>query len=629
MRRRPLSSLPHRRTRRLAAAALALCLASAAGAQTAPLPDWSSFTGTGSDSAVAADAAGNSLALTSPAGGAITLTRRSTTGQLIWQRSLATLGTPARGTSVLLDANGGSLVTGALVDAVGTPQAALVARLDSAGNLLWQDVLPGAFSQALRGGIDAAGLAYVLSHLPRPGTSFTDLVLAQYGAAGQRQWSRTTGARYSGSGSALLVSPAGVSTLTGTSDTPGQQLLSAYDAAGNLIAARQIASSDALGLAAGRTGEVVAVGAGGLGFLVVKHDAALNELWRTSHAAAGGAQRVAVDAAGNLLVSGVTNAQTGQLTVISNDWLTLKLDPTGALLWRHQLGTLSNRDDAPTALALGSDGAAYLTGSGWYRPAGATDSLSDQRSIVTLKLGSDGAQRWLANTPAALQGAALALGADGGVLVLGDSTSFLGTAPTHVLMRYPQTGLPNQAPLALASASPASGSAPLNVVFSPAGSSDTDGLITSWRWDFGDGQSAITTSGSPISHSYAAAGSYSARLTVLDSLGAAGVSAPVVVNVAAAAPPKPTAITLAATSVVGGQTVRATVRLSTAAGATVALSSSNRTVASVPASLVVPAGASQGEVVISTAKVRKNTAVTIRATANGASASTTLTVRVR
>jgi hypothetical protein len=71
------------------------------------------------------------------------------------------------------------------------------------------------------------------------------------------------------------------------------------------------------------------------------------------------------------------------------------------------------------------------------------------------------------------------------------------------------------------------------------------------------------------------------------------------------------------------------VRLSTAAGATVALSSSNRTVASVPASLVVPAGASQADVVISTTKVRKNTAVTIRATANGASASTTLTVRVR
>jgi PKD repeat protein len=492
-------------------------------------------------------------------------------------------------------------------------------------------VLPGVFGLALRGGIDAAGLAYVLSQQARPGSSpvVTDLVLTQYSAAGQRLWSRTTGAGSSQSASALLVSPAGVSTLTGTSGIPGQQLLASFDGAGNPIATRSIASSGPLGLAAGRNGEVVAVGAGDLGFLVVKHDAALNELWRTSHAASGGAQRVAVDAAGNLLVSGVTNAQTGQLTVVSNDWLTLKLDPSGALLWRHQLGTLTNRDDAPAALALGSDGAAYLTGSGWFRPAGATDSLSDQRSTVTLKLGSDGAPRWLANTPAALRGAALALGGDGGVLVLGDSTQLLAGDGSHVLLRYPQTGAANQSPLAVASASPASGTAPLNVVFSPAGSGDADGLVTSWRWDFGDGQSLTTSSGIAVSHSYAAAGSYSARLTVTDSLGASGVSAPVVVNVAAAAPPKPTAITLAATSVLGGQTVRATVRLSTAAGATVALSSSNRTVASVPASLVVPAGASQADVVISTTKVRKNTAVTIRATANGASASTTLTVRVR
>lgn len=628
MRHHPLSLLRNHQPGRLVAA-LALCLATAAGAQTAP--DWATTLSAGSGSALAADATGNSLALTSPAGGALTLTRRGAAGQVIWQRSLTSLGLPARGTSVLVDGNGGSLVTGALVDAGGTPQGALVARLDSAGNLLWQDVLPGTFGQALRGGIDAAGLAYVLSHQLRPGSvpALTDLVLTQYGATGQRLWSRTTGVRYTLSTSALLVSLSGVSTLTGGTDTAGQQLLAAYDVAGNLIAARNIASSDALGLAAGRNGEVVAVGTGGLGFLVVKHDAALNTLWQTSHAASGSAQRVAVDAAGNLLVSGVTNAQSGLATVIANDWLTLKLDPAGALLWRHQLGTLTNRDDAPAALALGSDGAAYLTGSGWFRPAGATDSLTDQRSIITLKLGSDGAPRWQANTPAALRGAALALGGDGGVLVLGDSTQILAGTSSHVLLRYPQTGAPNQAPLALASASPAAGSAPLNVVFSTAGSADADGLITGWRWDFGDGQSLSATSGAAVSHAYTTPGSYSARLTVTDSLGATGVSAPVLLNVTAALPPKPTAVTLAATSVPGGQTVRATVRLSTAAGATVALSSSNRAVASLPASLVVPAGASQADVVISTTKVRKNTSVTIRATANGASASTTLTVRVR
>lgn len=55
------------------------------------------------------------------------------------------------------------------------------------------------------------------------------------------------------------------------------------------------------------------------------------------------------------------------------------------------------------------------------------------------------------------------------------------------------------------------------VSFNGSGSSDSDGSITSYAWDFGDGESS---SGSVVSHTYSAAGTYTASLTVTDDDGA-------------------------------------------------------------------------------------------------------------
>jgi PKD repeat protein len=74
----------------------------------------------------------------------------------------------------------------------------------------------------------------------------------------------------------------------------------------------------------------------------------------------------------------------------------------------------------------------------------------------------------------------------------------------------------NQLPTAVASGSPTSGVAPLPVSFSSAGSWDSDGSITSYRWDFGDGTGS--TSPSP-SKTYNTPGNYTARLTVTDDRG--------------------------------------------------------------------------------------------------------------
>jgi PKD repeat protein len=60
----------------------------------------------------------------------------------------------------------------------------------------------------------------------------------------------------------------------------------------------------------------------------------------------------------------------------------------------------------------------------------------------------------------------------------------------------------------------------LTCTFSGASITGTDGDVVSYEWSFGDG--SPDASGKVVSHSYAAAGSYTATLTVVDSSGASG-----------------------------------------------------------------------------------------------------------
>ncbi len=72
-------------------------------------------------------------------------------------------------------------------------------------------------------------------------------------------------------------------------------------------------------------------------------------------------------------------------------------------------------------------------------------------------------------------------------------------------------------PAAVISALPTVGNAPLNVSLNGSGSSDRDGTIASYLWNFGDG---TTASGSAnVSHVYNTPGAYTATLTVTDNSG--------------------------------------------------------------------------------------------------------------
>ena len=69
------------------------------------------------------------------------------------------------------------------------------------------------------------------------------------------------------------------------------------------------------------------------------------------------------------------------------------------------------------------------------------------------------------------------------------------------------------APTAKVSATPLSGILPLSVAFDGSRSTDTNGHLVSYSWDFGDGKKA---SGIALNHTYASVGTYTAVLTVTD-----------------------------------------------------------------------------------------------------------------
>ncbi len=105
----------------------------------------------------------------------------------------------------------------------------------------------------------------------------------------------------------------------------------------------------------------------------------------------------------------------------------------------------------------------------------------------------------------------LTLADDGGFYSVEVSNAFGSvTSADAVLTVLP---VPNDPPTASFTATPESGLEPLLVSFDASGSSDTDGTIVSYSWDFGDtqGDTGVTTT-----HEYASAGTYLATLTVTD-----------------------------------------------------------------------------------------------------------------
>lgn len=128
-------------------------------------------------------------------------------------------------------------------------------------------------------------------------------------------------------------------------------------------------------------------------------------------------------------------------------------------------------------------------------------------------------------------GTALEAAPNGDLVYVSFGTGAAGTGSVKRIVYSPG----NASPVAVASATPDFGQPPLRVQFDASGSSDRDGDALTYQWDFGDG---TTGTGVRPAHTYTAAGSYTARLTVSDGRGLTGSET--VTIVVGNEPPTPT-----------------------------------------------------------------------------------------
>lgn len=172
------------------------------------------------------------------------------------------------------------------------------------------------------------------------------------------------------------------------------------------------------------------------------------------------------------------------------------------------------------------DAFSFLTGSGTIT-LNVTGALRSQNLDVRVDL-YDGSGALVASAnPSTSLNASISFGAAAGTYTLvidgvgnGDLTT--GYSDYGSLGQYTISGTivnPGvaQPPVAVASASPTSGMAPLTVLFSSNGSYDPDGTIASYLWNFGDG-TAPDPAANP-SHVYPGKGAFTAVLTVTDQAG--------------------------------------------------------------------------------------------------------------
>ncbi|MEU3973792.1 ThuA domain-containing protein [Streptomyces bacillaris] len=155
-----------------------------------------------------------------------------------------------------------------------------------------------------------------------------------------------------------------------------------------------------------------------------------------------------------------------------------------------------------------------------------------RRWIKRIEQDADGTVQSINDVPwSGTQIMDMAFGPDGALYVLDYGLAWFGGDENSALYRI-ENATGGRSPIAEASANKTSGTAPLKVKFSSAGTSDGDGDPLTYSWDFGDG--GTSTAANPT-YTYKKNGTYVATVTAEDPTGRTG-SASVHITVGNTAP---------------------------------------------------------------------------------------------
>jgi PKD repeat protein len=438
-------------------------------------------------------------------------------GNEIWLREFDETSDQTVGSDVpswiTLDPSGNVIVSGKSF-LQGDGERFLILKYDPSGNLLWR-ARSTAGEVAIRVKTDAAGNIYAVGHTK--GTK--DFVTVKFDPSGNQLWLKTYNGpnNFNDEASSLDVTPGGVVVVTGRSTggiTSYDFATIVYETDGTVRWLQRyntpINGSDQPSDVVFGPNEVVYVGgfestAVDTDFSLVKYDNDGTFLWNRTYNGPDdkwdSIKRIQPDSTGNIIVTGYE-----QQSSFYSNFATIKYDANGNQLWFQRLD-LTTKDEIPWTMAIGSGDSIYVAG-------------ESNQMFALVKYSAGGSEEWHVtyDNPGNLFDVVESVAVSSNRIVV--------TGPYPILTVSYIDASTNQPPVAVLTADTLSGTAPLIVNFSSAGSSDPDGTIVSYHWDFGD---QTTSNEANPSHIFNTAGSYTVILTVTDNDGSSAQDSDVVV----------------------------------------------------------------------------------------------------
>lgn len=324
-------------------------------------------------------------------------------GNELWKKKFNGTGNFRDGGQAIDVDNAGNVYAGIYSNRAWGDYDIVIIKYDMNGNIVWQAVYNSMHEQITGLKLDNTGNIYVCGSTstdPWNSASYNYLTL-KYDNSGNLLWAVT----YNGTGNAedqaqaLAVDNAGNVFVTGYSAGAGtgrDYATVKYDASGVQQWVQRFtgpgANNDyARDVEADNSGNVYVTGSAVYGgnndFITIKHDNNGNVLWAMQYnGPANGednARALKTDNTGCVIVTGESQgAGTGY------DYATIKYDAGGMQLWLNRFNGATNEDDGAAGITTDNDADVYITG--WSK-------VSGTENILTVKYNSAGVQQWFAS----------------------------------------------------------------------------------------------------------------------------------------------------------------------------------------------------------------------------------------
>ena len=359
--------------------------------------------------------------------------------------------------SIVVDGDGNVYITGESAGS-GTGSDYATIKYDTNGNPLWTDTAKryngpsSGNDRAVALAIDNNGNIYVTGESVGSGTG-SDYATIKYGPDGKEMWQEAS--RYNGPGSgndravAIAVDNNGNVFVTGEAageDTGYDYYTAKYDTNGNELWDKDIFYNGPSGgndrstdIALDKNGNVYVTGEStgsgtGTDYATIKYDIDGRQLWVARYNGLDNgkdiARSIVVDDKGNVFVTGESSGSS-----TGTDYLTIKYDPNGHLLWEARFDGPVHGNDIARAITLDKQGNIIVTGESIGSGTGS--------DYATIKYDSNGKLLWEARFDGPVKGndIARAIYIDGldNIYVTGDSTGS-GTGSDYATIKYDSNG---------------------------------------------------------------------------------------------------------------------------------------------------------------------------------------------